>query len=32
LFAKYGLHLPFNRQSEVYHREGIDPDFATLAD
>ena len=24
LFAKYGLHLPLNRQSEVYAREGID--------
>jgi len=24
LFAKYGLHLPLNRQSDVYEREGID--------
>jgi transposase len=24
LFAKFGLHLPFNRQSAVYAREGID--------
>ena len=32
LFAKYGLHLPLNRQSEVYHREGIDLDVSTLAD
>ena len=32
LFAKYGLHLPLNRQSDVYHREGIDLDVSTLAD
>ena len=32
LFAKYGLHLPLNRQSEVYHREGIELDVSTLAD
>src|ERR1700675_2239723 len=32
LFAKYGLHLPLNRQSDVYEREGIDLDFSTLAD
>ena len=25
LFAKYGLHLPLNRQSAAYAREGIDP-------
>jgi transposase len=30
LFAKYGLHLPLNRQSDVYRREGID--VSTLAD
>ena len=24
LFAKYGLHLPLNRQSKTYAREGID--------
>ena len=24
LFAKYGLHLPLNRQSDVYEREGSD--------
>jgi len=24
LFSKYGLHLPLNRQSTVYAREGID--------
>ncbi len=23
-FAKYGLHLPLNRQSDVHQREGID--------
>src|SRR6202008_4994920 len=32
LFAKYGLHLPLNRQSDVYHREGIELDVSTLAD
>src|SRR5438874_959263 len=32
LFAKYGLHLPLNRQSEVYRREGMDLDVSTLAD
>jgi transposase len=32
LFAKYGLHLPLNRQSDVYEREGIDLDVSTLAD
>jgi transposase len=32
LFAKYGLHLPLNRQSVVYEREGIDLDVSTLAD
>ena len=32
LFAKYGLHLPLNRQSDVYAREGIDLDVSTLAD
>src|ERR1700738_1426216 len=32
LFSKYGLHLPLNRQSEVYQREGIDLDVSTLAD
>ena len=32
LFAKYGLHLPLNRQSDVYQREGIDLDVSTLAD
>ena len=32
LFAKYGLHLPLNRQSATYAREGIDLDVSTLAD
>jgi transposase len=32
LFAKYGLHLPLNRQSTVYGREGIALDVSTLAD
>ena len=32
LFAKYGLHLPLNRQSAAYAREGVDLDVSTLAD
>jgi hypothetical protein len=32
LFAKYGLHLPLNRQSDVYQRGGVDLDVSTLAD
>jgi len=32
LFAKYCLHLPLNRQSATYAREGIDLDVSTLAD
>ena len=32
LFSKYGLHLPLNRQSAVYEREGINLDVSTLAD
>jgi len=32
LFAKYGLHLPLNRQSTAYGHEGIDLDVSTLAD
>jgi transposase len=32
LFSKYGLHLPLNRQSALYVREGIDLDVSTLAD
>ncbi|MCK1480658.1 transposase [Bradyrhizobium sp. 197] len=31
LFAKYGLHLPLNRQSDVYQREGIVLDGSTLS-
>lgn len=32
LFAKYGLHLPLHRQSDVYKREDLDLDVSTLAD
>ena len=32
LYAKYGNHLPLNRQSEGFAREGIDLDVSTLAD
>ena len=32
LEAKFGQHLPLNRQSEIYAREGIDLDVSTLAD
>jgi len=32
LFAKYGMHLPLNRQSEAYANEGIELDVSTLAD
>ena len=32
LFANYGLHLPLNRQSAVYAREGIELDVSTMAD
>jgi transposase len=32
LFCKYGLHLPLNRQSATYAREGIELDVSTLAD
>ncbi len=32
LFGKYGAHLPLNRQSEIYAREGVDIDVSTLAD
>src|SRR5215510_7712135 len=32
LFSKYCLHLPLNRQSAVYAREGVDLDISTLAD
>lgn len=30
--GKYGLHLPLNRQSTCFAREGIDLDVSTLAD
>ncbi|WP_431285014.1 IS66 family transposase [Humitalea sp. 24SJ18S-53] len=30
--AKFGQHLPLNRQSEVYGREGIELSVSTLAD
>jgi len=32
LFCKYNLHLPLNRQSATYAREGVDLDVSTLAD
>ena len=32
LDAKFGNHLPLNRQSETYAREGINLDISTLAD
>ena len=32
LFSKYGLHLPLNRQSDTYAREGVNLDVSTLAD
>ena len=32
LFDKFGQHLPLNRQSERYAREGIDLSVSTLAD
>ena len=32
LYGKYGLHLPLNRQSEGFAREGIALDVSTLAD
>jgi transposase len=32
LFAKYSLHLPLNRQSTAYAREGVELDVSTLAD
>jgi transposase len=32
LFGKYGLHLPLNRQSDTFAREGIELDVSTLAD
>jgi len=32
LFGKYGAHLPLNRQSEIFAREGIELDVSTMAD
>ncbi len=32
LVSKYSDHLPLYRQSEIYEREGLDPDRSTLAD
>jgi transposase len=32
LYCKYGLHLPLNRQSMTYAREGIHLDVSTLCD
>jgi transposase len=32
LVSKYSLHLPLNRQSAAYAREGIELDVSTLAD
>jgi transposase len=32
LYGKYGLHLPLNRQSAAFSREGIDLEVSTLSD
>lgn len=32
IFGKYGLHLPLNRQSACFAREGVELDVSTLAD
>ena len=32
IFGKYGLHLPLNRQSGCFAREGVPIDVSTLAD
>jgi transposase len=32
LFGKYGAHLPLNRQSQIFAREGVDLDVSTMAD
>ena len=32
LFSKYRAHIPLNRQSDIYAKEGIDLDVSTLAD
>jgi transposase len=31
LFAKYRAHLPLNRQSDIYAKEGVDLDVSTMA-
>jgi transposase len=31
LFAKYRAHLPLNRQSDIFAKEGVDIDVSTLA-
>ena len=32
LFIKYGAHLPLNRQSQIFAREGVPLDVSTMAD
>jgi transposase len=32
LYGKYGLHLPLNRQSAAFAREGVDLEVSTLTD
>ncbi len=32
IFGKYGMHLPLNRQSTCFAREGVELDISTLAD
>ena len=32
LFGKYGAHLPLNRQSQIFAREGVALDVSTMAD
>ncbi len=32
LFNKYGAHLPLNRQSQIFAREGVALDVSTMAD
>jgi transposase len=32
LYGKYGLHLPLNRQSAAFSREGVDLEVSTLTD
>ena len=32
LFSKYRAHIPLNRQSDIYEKEGVDLDVSTLAD